>query len=208
MGSCIGKNFKEKNNKHFDKSEKRKLVNEYEMNNRINYMREVEEMVESKPLVKSKYPEYCNHGRYKRNSFDRFGDDFCELILSYLEIDEKIRLQYVNHQWKRCIFNKVDEIDYPLDLNNENVKIKISTEVLKKCKYVKKLRISINCDEKLLKLVSDNFKYLQEVEVKFDKLIKFNDKILTKFLQNCRKNLKKSKKGLYQNSIYTKFKIK
>jgi hypothetical protein len=167
-------------------------------------LREVEEMAESKSLVKSKYPKYCN---YERDSFDRFGDDFCELILSYLEIDEKIRLQYVNRQWKRCIFNKVDEIDYPLNLNNENMKIKISTEVLKKCKYVKKLKISINCDEKLLKLVSDNFKYLQEVEVKFGKLIKFDDKILTNFLRNCRKNLKNSRKGLYQNSIYTEFKM-
>ncbi len=73
--------------------------------------------------MSSDYPEYCQNGKYERKSFDRFGDDFCELILSYLEINDKIRLQFVNSQWRRCIFNKVYEFDYPLELNDFGIKV-------------------------------------------------------------------------------------
>ena len=33
-----------------------------------------------------------------RDSFDRFGDDLCELILSYLPISDCFRLQCVNNE--------------------------------------------------------------------------------------------------------------
>jgi hypothetical protein len=81
--------------------------------------------------LSSGYPEYCQNGTYERKSFDRFGDDFCELILSYLEIIDKIRLQYVNSQWRRCIFNKVHEFDYPLESNAIWTKVSQINETLK-----------------------------------------------------------------------------
>ncbi len=40
---------------------------------------------------------------YKYDSFDRFGDDLCELLLSFLSFDCKTR---VSKQWKRLVFNK------------------------------------------------------------------------------------------------------
>jgi hypothetical protein len=33
---------------------------------------------------------------FYRNSFDRFGDDLCELLLSYLSISDKINLASMN----------------------------------------------------------------------------------------------------------------
>jgi hypothetical protein len=54
--------------------------------------------VDKNSLLSSVYSEYCQNGTYERKSFDRFGDDFCELILRYLQIDDKIRLQFVNSQ--------------------------------------------------------------------------------------------------------------
>jgi hypothetical protein len=77
------------------------------------------------------YPEYCQNGRHERKSFDRFSDDFCELILSYLEIDDKIRLQFVNSQWRRCIFNRVYQFDYPLELNDFGIKVSKRNKKLK-----------------------------------------------------------------------------
>jgi hypothetical protein len=81
-------------------------------------------------------PEYCQNGKYERKSFDRFGDDFCELILSYLEIDDKIRLQFVNNQWRRCIFNRVYQLDYPLELNDFGINVSKRNETLK---WIKKI---------------------------------------------------------------------
>jgi hypothetical protein len=73
----------------------------------------------------------CGNPKYERESFDRFCDDFCELILSYLEMDDKIRLQFVNSQWRRCIFNRVYQFDYPLELNDFGVKVSKRNETLK-----------------------------------------------------------------------------
>jgi hypothetical protein len=82
-------------------------------------------------LLSSGYPKYCQNDTYKRKSFDRFGDDFCELILSYLEMKDKIRLQFVNNQWRRCIFNRVYEFVYPLQLNAFDKVVSKRNETLK-----------------------------------------------------------------------------
>ena len=47
---------------------------------------------------------------YRKDSMDRFGDDMCELILSYLIFGDKVRLECVSKQWKRCVFQKQFEI--------------------------------------------------------------------------------------------------
>jgi hypothetical protein len=43
---------------------------------------------------------------YPKNSFERFGDDLCELLLSYLSISDKIHFDCVSKQWQRLVFNK------------------------------------------------------------------------------------------------------
>ena len=35
---------------------------------------------------------------YRKNSFDRFGDDLTELIVSYLWFEDKVRLECVSKQ--------------------------------------------------------------------------------------------------------------
>ena len=43
---------------------------------------------------------------YPNDSMDRFGDDLTELILSFLWFEDKIRLECVSKQWKRCVFQR------------------------------------------------------------------------------------------------------
>ena len=43
---------------------------------------------------------------YPKNSFDRFGDDLTELIVSYLCFEDKVRLECVSKQWRRLIYQK------------------------------------------------------------------------------------------------------
>jgi hypothetical protein len=40
------------------------------------------------------------------NSFERFGDDLCEVLLSFLPISDKIKFECVSKQWQTLIFNK------------------------------------------------------------------------------------------------------
>jgi hypothetical protein len=42
---------------------------------------------------------------YEKDSFDRFGDDICSLVLSYLPRKLQERFIFVSNQWKRCMFN-------------------------------------------------------------------------------------------------------
>ena len=51
-----------------------------------------------------------NGRQYSRDSFDRFGDDLTELILSFMSFEDKTRLQFVCRQWQRCIFEKTSEV--------------------------------------------------------------------------------------------------
>ena len=48
---------------------------------------------------------------YRKDSFDRFGDDLTELILSFLWFEDKIRLECVSKQWKRCVFQRQSVIE-------------------------------------------------------------------------------------------------
>ena len=51
------------------------------------------------------------YGRqYSRDSFNRFGDDLTELLLSFMTFEDKIRLQFVCRQWRRLIFKKTFDV--------------------------------------------------------------------------------------------------
>ena len=47
-----------------------------------------------------------NVHHFSRDSFDRFGDDLTEVLLQYLKLSDKLRLESVSKQWKRCIYQK------------------------------------------------------------------------------------------------------
>ena len=80
---------------------------------------------------------------------DRFGDDMCELILSYLSLEDKFRFECVSKQWNRCVFEKHFELDISLmkkqnSLNKVFDKTRhLSRErlkfVLKKCPNLRKV---------------------------------------------------------------------
>ena len=47
-----------------------------------------------------------NDKHYSRDSFERFGDDLCEELLSYLTIEDKIRFECVSKQWRSLVLNR------------------------------------------------------------------------------------------------------
>jgi hypothetical protein len=59
-------------------------------------------------------------------SFDRFGDDLSELIVSYLTIEDKFRFQCLSKQWRRLVFNKT----YVLRLSLIDRKVYLKDNVL------------------------------------------------------------------------------
>ena len=62
------------------------------------------EKVKTESLEESRRVIVDSNGRHFRaESFDRFGDDLTEELLSYLSVEDKIRLQSVAKQWNRCL---------------------------------------------------------------------------------------------------------
>ena len=52
---------------------------------------------------------------YAKSSFDRFGDDLIELVLSYIPFEDCFHFRCVSKQWKRLIFNKQKDLDIPIN---------------------------------------------------------------------------------------------
>ena len=48
-----------------------------------------------------------NENLLKRDSFSgRICDDLCEVLLSYLSFEDKIRFECVSKQWQKCVYEK------------------------------------------------------------------------------------------------------
>jgi hypothetical protein len=87
---------------------------------------------------------------FEFDSFDRFGDDLCEVLISYLSISDKIRLECVSKQWKNLIFNKQNIIfvNYNVDPNksikvptNITSDVKLFEKILQKFRFIEKIFI-------------------------------------------------------------------
>ncbi len=114
---------------------------------------------------------------YNCNSFDRFGDDLCQLLLSYLTVKQKLRFECVSKQWKSLIFNKQQKliINYInlyqyseilrkiLVLKNNSI-IKCLT---KKFKFINELKINFGVSFQLLEIIVKNCLHLKKINVNF-----------------------------------------
>src|ERR1700761_281943 len=66
--------------------------------------KDFESEAKTESLEESRRVIVDSNGRHFRaESFDRFGDDLTEELLSYLSVEDKIRLQSVAKQWNRCL---------------------------------------------------------------------------------------------------------
>ena len=103
------------------------------------------------------------HG-YSRDSFDRFGDDLCEVLLSYHTFEDKFRFECVSKQWRRLIFNRQHLIDIRFVYNyfDRKINVEVLKLALKKCRNVTSLVIDL---------------YLSNVEEVFDMIVKSCDKL-------------------------------
>ena len=106
---------------------------------------------------------------YAKNSFDRFGDDLTEEILQYLTFEDKIRLECVSKQWKRCVFekqfvielrhkriekqNSLDKLCYINNNLSYVTKVMSLESVLKKCSNITKVKLGNKVDNSVLSLI-------------------------------------------------------
>jgi hypothetical protein len=133
-----------------------------------------------------------NNKSLKRDSFsDRICDDLCEVLLSYLSFEDKIRFECVSKQFQRCVYNKQNILevnDYMIEEKNKLNKLLIRLKanksfnykafesVLKKSKFINEVIISCSFNmnhfntEELMESIVKNCNNLKSIEFKFSKI--------------------------------------
>jgi hypothetical protein len=141
-----------------------------------------------------------------RESFDRICDDLCELIVSYLLFEDKIRFECVSKQFQRLVYNKQNSIKI-----NEKYffffKTKISIQrllfdnqisgkfdykafesLLKKCKFITKISIDSHFEsgDHLIELIARYCPHLKSIKFDFSSV---SQKSMIDFGLNCGQKL-------------------
>ncbi|CAG2103935.1 unnamed protein product [Medioppia subpectinata] len=116
---------------------------------------------------------------YAKNSMDRFGDDLCQLLLSYLSLEDRFRMECLSKQFRRTVFGSVVDITlYNRFIQRLLIEKTIDTQLLAtiaiKCPNIETIdfRGMINeCKEQIpevLRLLRDNCLNLREVYCRFN----------------------------------------
>jgi hypothetical protein len=146
--------------------------------------------------------------KYSKQSFDRFGDDLCQLLLTYLSISDKMRFECISKQWQRFIFNKQFKLIISVGEGNDTIsKLLFSSKkfkhlfnlkkdsfeiLLKKLKSINEIVIDNYCiiDGQILQYIYDNCLHLQRFVCTSIKIENFSERHLREFSAKCGQKLK------------------
>ena len=136
--------------------------------------------------------------KYRKDSFDRFGDDLCEDIFSYFPIKVIIKYECVSQQWRRTLYQRVNHFV-----------INSKTELMEKLfSSIRLLNIQIEGIpnlEKLLGKCAHITKFHIQAQPYFNSHPELNTiiaAIITKYCPNL-KSINNSSVGLNHNSAQT-----
>src|ERR1700727_1481575 len=93
---------------------------------------------------------------YSKDSFDRFGDDLCEVLLSYLSFSHRFRYECLSKQWQRFVFNTQTE----LYINLNYCKI-----ILKKCPNIQHIYLDSRIDNSKFSLIIKHCNHLNTIYI-------------------------------------------
>ncbi|CAG2175233.1 unnamed protein product, partial [Oppiella nova] len=98
---------------------------------------------------------------YSKDSFDRFGDDLCQLLLSFLPFEEHFRRECLSKQFQRCLHNSIkvltitDTLFAKMSAKSGSFGTDILTDIIKKCPNIQ----TIDCYH-ILRYKSDHMRPL------------------------------------------------
>src|ERR1700761_5632135 len=80
---------------------------------------------------------------YAKNSFGRFGDDLCEVLLSYLSFEDRFRCECLSKQCQRLVFTTLTTIKFDTKINYKKFD-KSFDLIVKKCTNITKIELTDN----------------------------------------------------------------
>ena len=131
---------------------------------------------------------------YPKSSFDRFGDDLIELVLSYIPFEDCFHFRCVSKQWKRLIFNKQKDLILRETINDRNnlsdyLYLRKVEIFVKNCPNITSIDFRyIRCIDQILQIVIKYYNTLSEIKVH---LYKTSESIGNEFFLKFGSNLKK-----------------
>ncbi|CAG2106189.1 unnamed protein product [Medioppia subpectinata] len=104
---------------------------------------------------------------YAKNSMDRFGDDLCQKLLSYLSFEDRFRVECVSKQFRRTVFASVVNIVIRRRINTET----LATIVIKcpnierlDCRGLKECPMFGHYIRDVFRIFRDNCRHLKQIE--------------------------------------------
>ncbi|CAG2167364.1 unnamed protein product [Oppiella nova] len=116
------------------------------------------------------------HEEYPKDSLDRFGDDLCGLVLSYLSLKDSFRYECLSKQWRRSIHRKrhnlvmnscLPKTDHYIDV--ERMDSQIFSSVVKKLPNITRIEITVKSEatERVFEVLMKSYKHLKTIKVWF-----------------------------------------
>src|SRR5882762_2421089 len=99
----------------------------------------VSKMFKRKSVFESSEPKRI---KYARDSFDRYGDDLCGLLLNFLQPADKLRYECVSKQWQRTIYDNESKVALTLSRKN-TTRYEILKTLKNKFKYVRSVEVHL-----------------------------------------------------------------
>ena len=119
---------------------------------------------------------------YPKDSFERFGDDLSEVLLSYLSFEDKFRFECVSKQFQRLIFNKQTDLIFDSKIKKKFEKLDVfeqkyiefntMSHILKKCSNIRRIVLSfrIKSMDGFISLVTKHCLHLNSIELNFHQM--------------------------------------
>ncbi len=129
----------------------------------MSLSKQIEDINQIKTTNMTKDGYYCD-------SFDRFGDHLCQLLFSFLSIEEKFRFECVWKQWQRLVFNKQQKL-----IINKSIAGKAFETILKKLVFINQIQFKwISIIGQMIELIAkhcNDLKKISKINCSFGALI-------------------------------------
>ncbi|CAG2108098.1 unnamed protein product [Medioppia subpectinata] len=122
---------------------------------------------------------------YAKNSMDRFGDDLCALIVSYLSLEDRFRCECVSKQFQRTVFGSVVDITLNEKTLYKKLNYQILTRIAIKCPNIRSIEMKALKSKysveslKVLDIFRDNCRHLRQIYYNFRKIIGEFESLIT-----------------------------
>ena len=113
---------------------------------------------------------------YRKDSFDRFGDDLCQHLLSFLSLEDRFPFECLSKHWRRFIFKTNSRLIISRKLCNK-LKIKFNDYtafelMLKKLPNITAIECTnVSIDNNMFELIIKYCCHLNTINVKLDENI-------------------------------------